>query len=437
MKFFRDQRGNVALLVAISSAAVFLCGGAAVDYGNAVRVETKLKGVADTAVLSGVQSAVEKLRKNPMSTTWKDAAVAESNRVFKANLNLINFPVQAVSKINFEQVNGKISGSITYDADIATQFLRVVGYNSVNISGSASASGGLAYFSRVNFVIDNSNSMGVGATMADQALLANKTGCALACHYNDVYGDPDTLAAARSTGATLRIDMAKAASINVVKSLKDRFGSGQKIEFGIYTASNSLTTIETGTTDFDKAIAEIESVDLAGTAGQGGTNIDYSLKQLVASAPAGGTGGSTSDRISYTVLITDGIELNSEMFSSGSYFDYKDDANFVQQSNSITDGFGVTVQPLAATSCQVLKDKKHTVMAFSLEHVTEFLGYVPSGYQQRMKFVDDTRKDAAQYLSECATKPEYLYTASSPDEALKVSEGIYAVISNSALRLTQ
>ena len=123
MKFWQNQQGNVAALAALCSAVIVLCGGVALDYGNAVRMETKLRDAADTAVLAGVHSAVDKLRENPMSTTWKEAAMAEASRVFDANLDLFNVPVKAVPSINFDQVNGKISGSIAFNADAPTQFM--------------------------------------------------------------------------------------------------------------------------------------------------------------------------------------------------------------------------------------------------------------------------------------------------------------------------
>src|SRR6478736_3667520 len=51
-RILRDERGNVAALFGLMALPLFISMGAAVDYGNAVSINSKLQSASDAAVLA-------------------------------------------------------------------------------------------------------------------------------------------------------------------------------------------------------------------------------------------------------------------------------------------------------------------------------------------------------------------------------------------------
>ena len=51
--FIADRRGNMATMFALSFIPLVAVAGAAVDYGNALRVKAQLQNAVDTAALTG------------------------------------------------------------------------------------------------------------------------------------------------------------------------------------------------------------------------------------------------------------------------------------------------------------------------------------------------------------------------------------------------
>jgi len=77
----------------------------------------------------------------------------------------------------------------------------------------------------ITFLIDNSASLGVGATPADQRIMQNGMGCAFACHLpNSTFETPWTPERAAQLGAKLRIESVREAVTEALTQLKDNKG---------------------------------------------------------------------------------------------------------------------------------------------------------------------------------------------------------------------
>ncbi|MGO7675765.1 hypothetical protein ACC685_38915, partial [Rhizobium ruizarguesonis] len=63
---------------------------------------------------------------------------------------------------------------------VPTTFMRILGRDSITISGSATAEYQTAAFMDFYILLDNTHYMGVGATATDVSKLQAKTGCAFA-----------------------------------------------------------------------------------------------------------------------------------------------------------------------------------------------------------------------------------------------------------------
>ncbi|MDX1716730.1 MAG: pilus assembly protein TadG-related protein, partial [Anderseniella sp.] len=56
-RFFRNDSGNMAAVVALSALPLMMAGGAAVDYGNWVSVQARLQAATDAAALAAGREA--------------------------------------------------------------------------------------------------------------------------------------------------------------------------------------------------------------------------------------------------------------------------------------------------------------------------------------------------------------------------------------------
>ncbi len=82
-RFFHDRGGNVALLFAFLSVPMLMLGGAAIDYGFATRLETKLQAATDATALLLCQTplATPQADLNTLAVTTMTGAMGTANLV--------------------------------------------------------------------------------------------------------------------------------------------------------------------------------------------------------------------------------------------------------------------------------------------------------------------------------------------------------------------
>lgn len=430
------DKGNVGIMAALSLPVALLVVGGAIDYGRAYNAKITAARAADAALLSGVRAAIDYRKKKLDGQGWREAGINAATAIFNANLKLPN-DASASAPIVDVQMNGKnFVATIDYSVDVRFYILNLVGMGAVSMPAHAASGGSGVTYTRVNFIVDTSPSMGVGATADDQQVMQSATGCSFACHYNATYGARDNFAAARASGALLRIDVAKAAIIKIIQQLKAKQVAAQQFEVGIYEAGNSLVTVERGTTDLDAAVSKAQSLDLTGSAGQGGTNMHEVMQEVAATTPNGGDGGNPDARLTYSVLLTDGVE-NSLIFretSTPDLFSYEHDVNFSDhQPQRVEDGI-VTMQGFAGESCQVAKDAKHNVITFELEYI------IPpaDASNARMVFVHDEILPTLKYnFDTCASASNLSFSANSPSDIMTAAGVIGDQILRDEIRLTE
>jgi Flp pilus assembly protein TadG len=57
-RLLRNRRGNVAMMYALVGPILVFGGGAAIDYGRAAQIRTKLNAAADAAALAALTPAM-------------------------------------------------------------------------------------------------------------------------------------------------------------------------------------------------------------------------------------------------------------------------------------------------------------------------------------------------------------------------------------------
>ena len=83
--FWRDRRGSVAIIFALSAMVLITLAGAAVDFGTAQYVKSSLQGSVDSSVLAAGKSNVD--YNAPLSTTEANLRIV-AQRMFDANNRL-------------------------------------------------------------------------------------------------------------------------------------------------------------------------------------------------------------------------------------------------------------------------------------------------------------------------------------------------------------
>jgi hypothetical protein len=211
----------------------------------------------------------------------------------------------------------------------------IFGLSAIPVSGQASATANPLTYVNYYFIVDASQSMGIGATQSDEDMLyqrvakysngsGGEAGCVFGCHVKvlnnsavlQTYTNED-LAHSFSPAVTLRIDSAVTAIKNAI-SLASANGQGGNIKIGLYTMSedpvsgtlvNEISPPSLVWKDLTKAAGKI---DLGNNVLQGYGDSDFTdqlAKFKAQYLPAtNGSGASAVSPQNYVFIITDGLD---------------------------------------------------------------------------------------------------------------------------------
>ncbi len=244
----------------LAAIPVMLSVGAAVDYSFANRTKAVLDGIADATSLSAVgQSALAISAK----TEQKDAV-----KFFKAQAASLKRGSLGTVKVKVTDNSSGRTAVVTYTASVPTAFMGIIGYNNIDISGSSTAASAIPTYIDFYLLLDNTPSMGVGATPADVATMVANTPdqCAFACHEMDISPN-DYYGLAKKLGVTTRIDVVRSATqqlmdtANVTQTVPNQFRAAI-YTFGASAASAGLTKIFPLSSSLSSAKTAAANIDL-------------------------------------------------------------------------------------------------------------------------------------------------------------------------------
>lgn len=320
--FIKNTSGNLAVTFAILAIPVIGAVGVAVDYMRLSDMRSNLQDSVDAALLAGAQEAQKQLsqgaRKRQAVIAGKKVALAFHEVNFSATVTQKN-----KRRINFQPLikveNGTVSASATVKGTLDTTLATVIGLKKTDYVIKSEVNLAGQNFVELHFVIDNSNSMGIGASASDQTTMDNSMGCAFACHVPDkpYNGNPaytyieheNTLDDARALGVKLRIDVAKESVEKIVNDIENSQYSNL-VSVAVHTFSNDITTVQSPTTDFNTLKRELDTVTLSNEWGSGGTTFYHSMKELEWAVGYSGDGTSAQSPKKIVFLMTDGVSTN-------------------------------------------------------------------------------------------------------------------------------
>ena len=196
-RLLRNRRGNVAMMYALVAPILVFGGGAAIDYGRAAQIHTKLNAAADAAALAALTPTM--LQQS--ATVAHDAAVSMFNGLTEGIPGLTVNATTVTVTVTVGATALTRNVEVSYSSSVNTIFAQVLGKSSLPVSGLSVASAQAPPNIDFYVLLDNSPSMALPATEDGITQMQNLTGneitggCAFACHQastnnGDTAGNP-------------------------------------------------------------------------------------------------------------------------------------------------------------------------------------------------------------------------------------------------------
>jgi Flp pilus assembly protein TadG len=203
-RLLRNSRGNVAMMYALVAPILVFGGGAAIDYGRAAQIHTKLNAAADAAALATLTPTM--LQQS--SSVAQAAAVSLFNGLTEGIPGVTAHATQVTVTVTVGSTALIRNVAVSYSSSVDTIFAQVLGTSALPVSGSSQASAQAPPNIDFYVLLDNSPSMALPATQAGltqmQSLTAKQAtgGCAFACHQASTNTSADTAGNPCTDGTT-------------------------------------------------------------------------------------------------------------------------------------------------------------------------------------------------------------------------------------------
>jgi len=274
-RFARDRKANVAIIFAITLVPIIFLLGMTLDFTTALRKKEQLDAAADAAAIAAVRPAM--LMQS--DAVAQSTATAIFNSVAKSLPGLAAVPTPTITVTD---VGLQRTVTVSYSAASLNNFPKVL-LNAASwpISGSATSQASSAPNINWYLLMDDSPSMGIGATLTDINNLIAATApskqpasssqnCGFACHETNIThdgGTQDNLAIAQANNINLRITLVSDALTQLLTSWT---GCPQSsITTGVMQCMSSLnnTTYKAALYTFDVGLNTMATLTTPASAG--------------------------------------------------------------------------------------------------------------------------------------------------------------------------
>ncbi|MCZ4430113.1 pilus assembly protein TadG-related protein [Agrobacterium sp. SOY23] len=320
---WQDESGNFGILSALLMVPLIGVAGVALDVTHGMAVKSDLQMAADAAALAvvadtsaSVKAAKEMSGDGVISLGSSEAsAFFEGNQRANADYKLLSLDISVIKHGNV------IESSVSFTASVGTTLSQVLAKDLITVSGKATAKYETETFSDFYVLLDNTPSMGVGATPADVATMVANTSdkCAFACHIvkNGVVDTGSYYYRAKSLGVTTRINVVAQATASLMDTAKATRKSSNQYRMAVYTfgekaEDTKLLEVVPLTSDLATAKKKAGEVDLMSIPYQGynndqQTDFDRALIQIGDKIGSSGTGASSASPDKIIFFVSDGV----------------------------------------------------------------------------------------------------------------------------------
>ena len=322
-RFRRDRRGNIMTIFGLAALPLLTARGLRGRLQPGRPDRTRLQLAIDTASVGSVaKNSPGFIAAGTMTSDGPiPAGVTDANNIFNGNMVgqtgfTLNSMTAAVTK-----AGSNVNSTLTFSATVPTTFLAMLGKNSITVTGTSNAAATMPRYIDFYLLLDNSPSMGVGATPADITALVNATAnkssddhCAFACH--DLSGASDYYTLAKSLGITTRIDVLRSATQQLMDTAAATQTYSNQFRMAIYdfggtiqcaglrslfSLSSSLSSAKTAAGNIDLMTVRYQNDN--NDEGTNFSNLFPALNNAI-SAPGTGTSGSP---LKYVFFVSDGF----------------------------------------------------------------------------------------------------------------------------------
>lgn len=322
-RFLTDRSGNFGILLAILLVPVIGAAGLALDYSNAISIKAKIQGAADAAALAAVAESSAGVKQAFAMSGDGEVSVGANDAVtfFKAQFESdTDFKLdQIFAKV--VKKDGRLYSVVDYQATVATTLSRILGKDLIRVAGQAIVEYQTEVYRDFFLLLDNTPSMGVGATPVDVAKMVANTpdDCAFACHIvkNGVEDMGSYYNLAKALGVTTRINVVAQAAAALMDTAKDSRKSSNQYRMGVYTfgekaEDTKLLEVVAPTADLSKAKSKAAKIELMSIPKQGydndqQTDFDRAFTQIADKMGAAGTGLTASSPEKVLFFVSDGV----------------------------------------------------------------------------------------------------------------------------------
>jgi Flp pilus assembly protein TadG len=325
MRHFRsDQRGNIAVIFTLALLPILSSVGCVVDYSRATQLRSKLQSAVDAASVGSIaKQSPAFIAAGAMTVDGAiPAGVTDATNIFNGNMaGVTGYTLNRVTPV-VTKANSTVTSTVSFSANVPTMFLGVMGKSTMTITGSSTATANMPLFIDFYLLLDNSPSMGVGATPADVATMVANTpdSCAFACH--DLNDNNNYYKLAQNLGVTTRMDVLRTATQKLMDTAAATQTYTSQFRMAIYDFGGSaggagLRALFALSSSLSSAKTAAGNIDLMTVNGQNDNNDqDTNFTAIfpaingVIGTPGPGTSGSPQK---YVFFVSDGVadELNT------------------------------------------------------------------------------------------------------------------------------
>jgi hypothetical protein len=386
----------------------------------AASAERKLNALADAAALSAVSStAAANYQKSP--TTGQASAQSYAQSVFSSQAAHIQGVTVTSLNVSVSGTPTSITSTVSYSATVKSFVPGLLGTTFSKVGGTSTAATSLVAYSDFYLLLDDSPSMGIGATTTDITKMQNaNNGCAFACHSpHALDGTYPGYTLPMVPGTQLRIDALRSAAAQLISTAIAQQTVPNQFRIGLYTFANSVTTLSDLTTNLSLVQTLNSSIALPVTdlGTQIGDAVDWLSKNKVTTASGTGTQASP---YKYVFLVTDGVEDQAFNFIPGPY-----DSLQSPTGNWYGQVYSGVMNPNA---CASLKNKGVTVAVL-------YTNYDPLSDVRYTDMVKPFADNIATNLQACAS-PNFFFQADNASDINNAMQLMFSKALQKSARLT-
>jgi Flp pilus assembly protein TadG len=176
--FPRNRGGAVALLLAIMIVPIMGLVGLAVDYGVYNEAYSSLSVAASAAALNAAKTASGALAQ--ADTNYVNEGVTSGQQWFLAELGQGASAATAGTTpptVTITTVSSMVTANVSFSGTVKSIFGKLFKKTTYPIAVSATATMSAGTYLEVVLMLDNSSSMGIGATTADMTTMMQQSAC--------------------------------------------------------------------------------------------------------------------------------------------------------------------------------------------------------------------------------------------------------------------